>query len=276
MMKSLIIPAAAGALFAAPPMAADLPVARPVKAPVVAAPLAYNWTGFYVGGNIGGAWQRASFSSTLIGCNIVGCASGSSHIGFDPAIAAAGTGSNTKVGFTGGGQFGYNWQVSSLVLGVEADINALSGKPALAAAADVSVNDGTFTLATTANADWLATVRGRIGFAADRFLLYVTGGAAFAHIKFSQSFSDICCTNSTPLTTFTASSTKTGYAVGGGLEYAIATNWSLRGEYLYAGGFGRVGGSYVATSLNDNGDLHTASAKLSIQQGRAALNFKFN
>jgi outer membrane immunogenic protein len=64
--------------------------------------------------------------------------------------------------------------------------------------------------------------------------------------------------------------------VGGGVEYAFAGNWSLRGEYLYAGGFGSVGGSYVATSINGNGDLHTASAKLSIQQARAALNFRFN
>jgi outer membrane immunogenic protein len=273
MMRSLIIPAAAAALFTAPAMGADLPT----KAPIVAAPAAYSWTGFYVGGNVGAAWQHASFNSTLVGCNIVGCASGLPHIGFDPAIAAAGTGSNTKVGFTGGGQFGYNWQINTLLLGVEADINAMSGKPALGTTAAVSApNTGTFTLATTANADWLSTVRGRLGFAADRYLVYVTGGAAFAHIKFKHSFSDVCCTSSTPLTTFTASSWKTGYAVGGGAEYAFAGNWSLRGEYLYAGGFGSVGGSYVATSANGNGDRHTGSAKLSIHQARAALNFKFN
>lgn len=253
-------------------MAADMPVKAPLRAVT-----AYSWAGFYVGGNLGGAWQRASFSSTLIGCNIVGCANGLPHIGFDPAIAAAGTGSNTQGGFTGGGQFGYNRQINSLVLGVEADINALSGKPAIAAAGTVSApNTGTFAIVNTANADWLATVRGRVGFAADRFLIYATGGAAFAHIEFSQSFSDLCCTQSTPLTTFATSATKTGYAVGGGLEYAFASNWSLRGEYLYAGGFGAVGGSYVATSVNGNGDLHSGSARLSIQQARLGLNYKFN
>jgi outer membrane immunogenic protein len=281
MTKSLIIRAAAAALFAAlatgPSLAADLPVARPVKAPIVAAPVLYNWSGFYVGGNVGAAWQHASFDSPLIGCNIAGCASGLPHIGFDPAIAAAGTGSNTKVGFTGGGQLGVNWQVNSVVFGVEADINGLSGKPGLAATAPVSApNTGNFTLATTANADWLATVRGRIGFAANRWLIYATGGAAFAHIKFNQSFSDLCCTSSTPLTTLATSKWKTGYAVGGGVEYAFAGNWSLRGEYLYAGGFGSVGGSYVATSANTNGDLHTASAKLSVHQARAGLNYRFN
>jgi outer membrane immunogenic protein len=259
------------ALVAGPAMAADMPVKAPLRAVT-----AYSWTGFYVGGNVGGNWQRASFESNLIGCNVVGCASGLPHIGFDPAIAAAGTGSNTQGGFTAGGQVGYNWQINSLVLGVEADINALSGKPAIAAAGAVSVNTGTFTLANSASADWLATVRGRAGFAADRFLIYATGGVAFAHIKFSQSFSDICCTSSTPLTTFTTSATKTGYAVGGGLEYAFASNWSLRGEYLYAGGFGAVGGSYVATSVNGNGDLHSGSARLSIQQARLGLNYKFN
>jgi outer membrane immunogenic protein len=229
-----------------------------------------------VGGNVGGDWQRASFNSNLIGCNVAGCASGLPHIGFDPAIAAAGTGSSTQAGFTGGGQFGYNWQINSLVLGVEADINAVSGKPGIAAASAVSVNVGTFTLANSANADWLATVRGRVGFAADRFLIYATGGVAFSHINFSQSFSDICCTSRTPLTTFSTSSWKTGYAVGWGLEYAITNNWSLRGEYLYAGGFGSVGGSYGATSVNGNGDLHSGSASLSIQEARVGLNYKFN
>lgn len=276
MTRFLIVPAAAAALFAAPAIGPSSAADLPTKAPIVAAPLAYSWTGFYVGGNVGAAWQHASFNSTLIGCNIVGCGT-FPHIGFDPVIAAAGTGSNTKVGFTGGGQFGVNWQVNTLVLGVEADINAMSAEPGLAATGTVSApNTGTFTIATTANADWLATVRGRAGFAADRYLLYVTGGAAFAHIKFRQSFSDVCCTSPTPLTTFTTSSTKAGYAVGGGLEYAIANNWSLRGEYLYAGGFGSVGGSYIPRANNGNGDLHTGSAKLSIHQARAALNFKFN
>jgi outer membrane immunogenic protein len=276
MTKSWVIRAAAAVLFAAPAIGPSLAADLPVKAPVVVA--VYSWTGFYVGGNVGGAWQHASFNSTLIGCNIVGCASGLPHIGFDPAIAAAGTGSSTKAGFTGGGQIGYNWQVNTLVLGVEADINALSGKPALGPTTGTVTppSTGTFTIATSAGADWLATVRGRLGFAADRFLVYATGGAAFAHIKFRHSFSDLCCTSSTPLTTFTTSSTKAGYAVGGGAEYAIAANWSLRGEYLYAGGFSSVGGSYVATSANGNGDRHTGSAKLSIHQARAALNFKFN
>jgi len=279
MLKVMSRTIALAALVASPAMAADaLAADMAVKAPLYKAPLpvAYSWTGFYLGGNVGVDWQRASFDSNLIGCNIAGCASGLPHIGFDPAIAAAGTGSNTKAGFTGGIQAGYNWQINSLVLGIEADINALSGKPAIAAAGAVSVNTGTFTLANSANASWLATVRGRVGFAADRVLIYATGGVAFANIKFSQSFSDICCTSRTPLTTFETSSWKTGYAVGWGLEYAITNNVSMRGEYLYAGGFGAVGGSYVATSINGNGDLHSGSAKLSIQQARAALNFKLN
>lgn len=272
-MKSLIIPAAAAALFAAPAMAADLPVGPPV----VAAPLVYSWSGFYVGGNVGAAWQHARFSSTLTGCNLANCGILLPHIGFNPAIAAAGTGSNTKVGFSGGGQIGVNWQVNFLVFGVEADVNSLSGKATIGATSAVSPPaTGTFTIASEAHADWLGTVRGRLGFAADRFLIYVTGGAAFAHIKFNQSFSDNCCTSSTPLTTFATFGTKTGYAAGGGVEFGIASNWSVRGEYLFAGGFAAVGGSYVARSANGHGDLHTASAKLSIHQARAGLNYRFN
>jgi len=177
-----------------------------------------------------------------------------------------------------------------------------------------------------ASADWLATVRGRIGYAADRLLFYATGGAAFTRINFSQSYSDIfggpllgtpltafsaSSTRTgyaadrllfyatggaaftrinfsqsysdifggpllgTPLTAFSASSTRTGYAVGAGVEYAFAGNWSARGEYLFAGGFGEVGGSYLAVAGTGNADVHSASVKLDVQMVRLGLNYRF-
>jgi outer membrane immunogenic protein len=256
--------------------AADLPAKTYAREPVVAVDPVYNWTGFYVGANVGADWQKASFTSDVVSCAILGCGTGTGHIGSDPAIAASGTGSNHALGFTGGGQVGYNWQISSLVVGVEADINALSGKPNIGPGPFALSGGGTFTLANSASANWLATVRGRVGFAADRVLVYVTGGAAFAGISYNQSYSDVLGLGSTtPLTNFSTSSTKTGYAVGAGLEYAVTNNWTVKGEYLYAGGFPAVGGSYLATATTGNSDFHSGSAKLDISLARVGLNYKF-
>jgi outer membrane immunogenic protein len=254
--------------------AADLPAKIYSKAPAVAAP-AYDWSGFYVGANMGADWQDASFTSNVVGCEVLGCGTGTGHIGSDAAVGPAGTGSKNALGFTGGGQIGVNWQVNSLVIGAEADINALSGKPKIGPGPFQLAEGGTFTLANAASANWLATVRGRVGFAADRILVYVTGGAAFANMNFSQSYSDDLGGSSTPLTNFSISSTKTGYAAGAGLEYAVTNNWSVRGEYLYAAGFSALGGSYLPIATTGNSDLHSGSAKLNISLARFGLNYKF-
>jgi len=168
--------------------AADLARRRtmPAKAPMYAAP--YNWTGFYVGLNGGGAWGRSSFTGAFPTAN------------FD-----------TSGGLVGG-TLGYNWQTGQLVFGLEGDI-------------DWSDIRGSATcLATTCETrnDWLGTARGRIGYAFDRFLPYVTGGAAFGNIK-----STITSTGSTD-------NGKAGWTLGGGVEAVIAGPWSLKAEYLYA------------------------------------------
>lgn len=247
--------------------AADMSTKAPMYTKAPPAEPAWSWTGFYVGVNLGGDSEHASFTSNEIG---------GGHIGFDPAEPAAGTGTATKGGVAGGAQIGANWQTGSLVLGAEADIDLLSGKPSLQPGPLAFTNGapGTFTLATNARADWMSTVRARAGIAVDHTLIYVTGGAAFADIKVSQSYSDNCCTT-TPLTTASTTTVKTGYSVGGGLEYAINNHWSVRGEYLYAGGFGNVGVAYFATALSGNSDFHSGTANLTIQVARAAVNYKF-
>ena len=188
MKRYLIIPASAAALFAAPAMAADLPT----KAPIVAAPAVYSWTGFYVGGNVGANWQHASFSSTLIGCNIAGCASGLPHIGFDPAIAAAGTGSNTKAGFTGGGQIGYNLQSAAWVFGLEADWQWSALKDTHNhlgfVASGTSSNFAQVAAIDEQKLSSLGTARARLGWAGDCSLWYVTGGAAWSRVTEHYAF----------------------------------------------------------------------------------------
>ena len=115
-MKNLVVALLFSAVSAVSASAADLPAKTYTKEPVMVAPV-YSWSGFYVGGNVGADWQNASFTSDVVSCRVLGCGTGLAHIGSDPAVGPAGTGSNTAAGFTGGGQIGINWQVSSLVLG---------------------------------------------------------------------------------------------------------------------------------------------------------------
>jgi outer membrane immunogenic protein len=82
---------------------------------------------------------------------------------------------------------------------------------------------------TTRDLSWLSTVRGRIGYAWDRVLLYVTGGAAWSKATYSANYATAVV--SYPIAPF--SQTKTGYVLGGGLEYAVTSNLTIRGEYLY-------------------------------------------
>jgi outer membrane immunogenic protein len=178
--------------------AADLPV-RPAPAPVapvVYAPPAYNWSGFYIGGNIGGGFANSSWT--------------------DPFTGASDTFS--KDGFIGGGQIGANVQFNWLVLGVEGDFDWTSLK-----------GNGTDSMGNTinTNTEWTSTVTGRIGAAFDRLLLYGKGGVAFAD--------DQSSVNDLSGATASTSNTRTGWTAGAGLEYALAQNWTAKIEYDYLG-----------------------------------------
>jgi outer membrane immunogenic protein len=178
--------------------AADLPPARvpAAVAPVVYAPPVYNWSGFYVGGNLGAGFASSSWSDPFTGAN------------------------NTfsKDGFIGGGQIGANWQINVLVLGIEGDFDWTGLK-----------GSGHDSLANTINTDtqWTSTVTGRIGAAFDRLLVYGKGGVAFAHDNDSL--------NDTSGNTASTSLTRTGWTAGAGLEYAFAPNWTAKIEYDYLG-----------------------------------------
>ena len=168
-------------------VAADLsrPAPQPYYPKAAAFVPPYSWTGFYFGINGGGAFGRSAWDSTG---------------GFDIS------------GGLVGGTVGYNYQFNQIVLGVEGDIDWASIK-------------GTTTafcpLGCQTRDSWLGTVRGRLGFAADRFMPYVTAGGAFGDIKAS--------TPGFP----GASATNAGWTVGGGLEFALLPNWTAKAEYLY-------------------------------------------
>jgi outer membrane immunogenic protein len=175
--------------------AADLPRAMPYKAPPPVE--LFNWTGFYIGANIGYSAGRSTVD------------------GF--------AGSTDLNGVVGGGQIGYNWQGpgSPWVFGVEIDGQG-TGQDNSATVA--IVGGGTATL--TESLPWFATFRGRIGYAvAPMFMIYATGGAAVVDHKFEFAV--------TGLGTTTSEDTRFGWTVGAGIEGAINRNWSWKVEYLH-------------------------------------------
>ncbi len=183
LLTSMLLAAALGGTV----FAADLPQKAPP--PVFAAPAVYNWTGAYLGLNGGGAWGNSNW----------------------PDLPS---GSFTTSGGLIGLTLGYNWQVAPWVFGLEGDIDW------------ASINGGTNATALCAGTcstktDWLGTVRGRLGYAVDRVLPYVTGGFAFGDIKATQAgFAGV-------------SITKAGWTAGGGVEFAIAPQFTAKIEYLY-------------------------------------------
>ncbi len=185
-MKRLVLALVGVAALTGTAAAADL--ARPAPAPYYKAPVmapAFSWTGFYIGLNGGGGFGRSAWDST---------------------------GSFNTSGGLVGGTIGYNYQVGQAVVGVEGDIDW----------ADINGTTNNFcTLGCKTSDSWLSTVRGRLGYAADRFMPYITGGVAFGDIKAATpGFAG-------------GSDDRAGWTLGAGLEFAVAQNWSLKAEYLY-------------------------------------------
>jgi outer membrane immunogenic protein len=191
-MKRIILAGMAALAMAttlAAAQAADLPrrYAMPTKAPIYTPP--YNWTGAYIGLNGGGGWGHSDWS------------------------AATGSASTNPSGALVGGTIGYNWQAGHVVFGAEADgdWSDLRG----------SSSDAPCTTSCETRNDWLATARGRIGYAFDRVMPYITGGAAFGNIKASPSgFGGV-------------DETRAGWTAGAGVEVALTGPWSAKAEYLY-------------------------------------------
>ena len=189
----------------------------PLKAPAFAAP-AFSWTGFYVGGNAGYGSGRLDSAYDLSIGGLV-----STRIVSD---------TTTPSGFIGGGQLGYNYQMGSVVLGAEADWQYSAQRetttnvcpPVTCGLASITG----ITLSATHRVPWWSTVRARVGYAFDRWLVYGTGGLAYGKIE-----SDLTASTALGSATFNTSSTRTGWVWGLGVENAFMGNWSWKAEYLY-------------------------------------------
>jgi outer membrane immunogenic protein len=262
--------------------AADMPAApAPVyRAPVVAA--AYDWSGIYIGINAGGAWSRSRASTSTV-FDPVGYFTATSV----PVVNAAGDQTIDATGFLGGAQVGYNIQSGRFVAGLEFDFDyfRLRGSstttgvyPCCAPAA--------FNITSSIRADWLATLRGRAGLAANNWLFYATGGLAVANVKGSFSFTDNCgdiaaCNGPAGPNAFetaTISKTRFGYAVGGGVEAGLWGSWSLKAEYLYVAFrsesvTGRISTPGLVAVAVNNPFTHTMDLQAHI--ARLGLNYRF-
>lgn len=228
MLRKFVMGIAGAIALCSAAVAADLPVNRPIYK-AVPAPV-FNWTGFYVGGTVGYGWGDNRHRNQFL--NI-------------------GTDSFDVDGFVGGVTLGVNWQAPGTrwVLGLEFDASLSGISGVLPVAPGFGCANG-----CTTDVKWFGTFRGRVGYAFDRSLLYVTGGLAFGEVEGSI------------LGAFPAGSeTLTGWTAGLGGEFAIAPRWSMKLEYLYVD----LGNAVYASFFNlaaENVEFHVV---------RAGLNYRF-
>ena len=223
-----------GAAFAAPACAADM-AAAPSYYPPAPQPLAvYNWTGIYGGGNIGGGILSDTFAP------------------LPPSTFAS-----TEIspgGLIGGVQAGVNYEFTPWVIGAEVAWTASDITGSRSAGASGVLQS---------NPQWIGTVTGRIGYAADTLLIYVKGGGAEMHVDYNESGTP----GSQSITT-----NRTGFTVGAGLEYALTENLSAKLEYDFYG-FGTK--NYPAFSVATT-SLGPASVESELNALTVGLNYRFN
>jgi outer membrane immunogenic protein len=223
MMKRILGAMILTTALTAPGLAADLAARTYTKAPALTPAPVSNWSGFYLGGNLGWGDGNTDFSFLP------------SREAFERNNATLGA---RSTGVTGGAQIGYNWQVGSLVTGLEADIQGSNIKGSVRA-----IPIGEFTglpdpgslFSSEARLSWFGTVRGRLGVAVTPdLLLYGTGGLAYGHVDASAN-TQLFNGDGSLFAEFPASisTTKVGWTAGAGAEWMFARNWSAKLEYLY-------------------------------------------
>jgi outer membrane immunogenic protein len=224
--------------FSSGAVAADLP-SRRAPAPMIAAVPAFSWTGFYVGANAGYGWNTDSSVS----------------------IPGLGPVDLDGDGFVGGAQVGYNYQIGSFVVGLEADIQRAGfdnvrevAFPDPLTGTVVRIND---------NLDWFGTVRARAGVAFDRVLVYATAGLSYSGGE-DDTFGTLAADDDLSI----------GWVLGAGVEYAVTNNltagieglWVNTGREISAITIVEPGIPHVVRSDNDH-DFFVARAKLSFRFG---------
>jgi outer membrane immunogenic protein len=211
-MNRIVVSAALLATTTIGAQAADLPVKAPYyKTPVAAV---YDWTGFYLGANAGVGLGRSLSQLTVP----------------DGAVSIQERSLFGAAGAVGGGQIGYNWQFSNVVLGVETDLQGAAIEDNRTCGLYCQPIAGGIAARFDQKLDWFGTIRGRIGLASGPVLSYITGGLAYGGVKTSiaESLPGLGGVASAGI-----SGTRTGWTIGSGVEAALGGNWTGKLEYLY-------------------------------------------
>ena len=248
MSRRLILAALSFALATQLASAADMPT----KAPPHVAPIApeFNWNGFYVGAHVGYGWSTTDTDSFSVATG-----------------ALAGTASTDRSGWLGGGQVGFNWMFAQRwVLGIEGDI----------AGADIHDNavncSATGCAQSDTTANWLGTVRGRLGYAWNNWFLFATGGGAWVHHSTDRTIIASTALPAAVGSVASASGTDGGWTVGGGLEWGFAPHWSAKLDYLYIQYDGSSTFTYPAFPAADRRNESTTHLNVV----RLGVNYLFN
>ena len=258
MKNRLLAGIAFNALIPTVSMAADL--APPV-------PPLFSWTGFYAGMTAGAAWgsydPRTSTAAGEYPDELRAA-----------AVTGAGRQSLAPAGFTTGIEVGYNWRNGPLLIGFEADLQALHlNRTVNSGAIPYPDAAGQFVVSAYGNANWLVTARPRIGWVAPNdWLFYVTGGFAATQLDSNYQFTDSF--GVTESARFNGG--KAGYAAGVGIEVPLADRLSLEAEYLYAH-FGRTNAPVTSNSIAAlyPTQVFNQSGNLSANLVRLGLNYQF-
>lgn len=186
-----------------------------------------DWRGAYIGAYAGAAWTDSTFATELSG-EWSNALNPLNLVDRDALLPLLNNGlANTSA--IGGAAVGYNWQMDRFLLGVEADFSALDGKSSTTSSV---TGISPYRVEASAEVEWLATLRGRLGIAFGRSLVYGTAGLALSELQFNQSIVQL---NFPYVETGASSSTKAGWVLGAGLEHALGDEWSLRLQYLHVG-----------------------------------------
>ena len=223
-----------------PAMAADPGPYVPVVVPAWTVPV-YDWNGFYVGAHVGGAFEQRNINTGDL---------------------ATTTGSDSS--FVGGGQVGVNFALwPHWMVGMEADITG-----AFLHGSDVASNGLGTVVQNDYKTETFGTARGRTGYIWNNWLIYVTGGYAWAYQHITRNQVAGTIGTAAPGAVESEFATATGWVVGGGLEWGFAPHWSARLEYLHLD-VGPQTFSFPASGVNRN-------VESTIDVVRAGLNYKFN
>jgi outer membrane immunogenic protein len=243
--------------------------AAPRTAAQTAAVAPYNWTGCYLGGNAGLIRGDTSLRQYPSGLSI--------NTGFqidrDARTAISDFDSSD---FSGGVQIGCNWQSQAWVLGVETDFNwtglSEAGSvnfPAMLLPSNPAATLIALNTSLTHELPWFGTLRGRLGYAVDRVLVFATGGLAYGKVEstYHNAF-----TSGGTLNAGWGSDTRMGWTLGGGVEVAFADRWTVKAEYLYIdlGTF-----SYTAVNAPTPAFTWGVDVNTRAQIARVGLNYRF-